>query len=412
MQNPFSKLFNKLSSGITQNIQTYIENRFEQLEALIQQQKLSSDKEVGESLLTKFLEQQQQLSNTIGLLIEKLKSVSEVFQSKFDSCMNLIESSKSDIVIKQKNIEDDLAKLNAGFEQLVASNSDCGGGNMQDLLEKQHEQILHLQSDTFYRMMRQYIFDTYVHLYKDIAYYLYEHDGGNEIKNVLEIIKGEMTTIGISFGSSKPRTPFNSQKMEVSQYPTITTNVKELDGCVAESIVPLMTWKAYINNKSSEITLQREEVIVYSFSGDAIAGDVASTAETDISSDTSDSLDSVPIEQPQIINPTGFLIQCRGDNVKDITCLYPIMPGKNIVGTAVKKSSYDSNDNVCRLMLSKNNNAPFTVVITNEDDAFQSEVLEGEWGINSKENHQTQYSLCNRDIIYINDVKFIFISVD
>ena len=282
-------------------------------------------------------------------------------------------------------------------------------GDLRDLLMQQHEQIIQLQSDMFYRMMRQYIFDTYIHLYTLLAHEFHE-DGKKETDNFLAIIKEEMTTIGVSFETSKRNTPFNPQIMEVSKYPSILTDKREQNNGVAVTIVPQMKWNVSSGKETLTVPLKKEEVILFSFSGNTNAEDIPQQPERELPS-TLPSETVIPLDDnPRVINPTGFLIQCRGDSINDITCLYTILPGKNEVGTTVKNLPNDlGTTNVCRLLLPKKNNEPFAVIINNEEDCFQANVTQGKWGINSKDNHQDQYSLCNRDIIYINNVKFIFI---
>ena len=147
---------------------------------------------------------------------------------------------------------------------MVSSSSSSRGND--DYVRRLQEQVVRLQDDTFLKMMRNYIIDTYVDLYSQISKrsLVLSGDSVDELKNLMNIIEEEMASIGINLRISPQGCKFDPSTMISNSNFSQTASNQEEKYTVFTTITPAFIWTIPVEGRSeAEILLKKEEVAIY-----------------------------------------------------------------------------------------------------------------------------------------------------
>lgn len=222
-----------------------------------------------------------------GLLTDLPRKVSEVIASTgtvaknqkiLNDCQNSIAQAVSEIKTTLRNANTNASS--AAKEQLdqiammskqigdIHYNTMMGSGSTTGSVDAEYvsrlqQQVVSLQEDTFLKMMRNYIIDTYVDLYTQISKRILEitGDGEDELKKILSILEDEMQNIGIALQRSRSGVKFDPKFMIPNSEYSNPAETPEQKYTVYCSITPGFVWTIpTVGSTKTEMLLRKEEV--------------------------------------------------------------------------------------------------------------------------------------------------------
>ena len=138
----------------------------------------------------------------------------------------------------------------------------------EESLRSLQNQISDYKEDLYLKLLSKYVIDINIALFKRIAYRNYdltkEEQKDNELEKFQKYILQSFLTIGILSFSAKEGQDFDPEFMTVSDYPSIETTDKNLNGKIAFSLIPRFIWALpSLQQQSTSLMLSKEEVILY-----------------------------------------------------------------------------------------------------------------------------------------------------
>lgn len=231
-----------------------------------------------------------------------------------------------------------------------------------------------------------------VNLYTQISTRQKDLGVSKELANIQTIILHEMKRRNIEVHSSLSGTVFDPINMTLAPFPPMPTNNIVKENLVADSIVPLFTYKD--KDRNNDTILHKEQVILYQYS-DSYEGMVSHQNENLMVSNQFDSNNVVA--SPAVV---GHLILLQYDEISDV---YDIYDGRNIYGT----SPENAEGKYCH-----------PIAVTNEflePEHFEIcdhkvRLLSGTWSIDYKGNKIPEIDISNGlKIIISEEISFVII---
>jgi len=277
-----------------------------------------------------------------------------------------------------------------------------GQGSPDEYIKYLQKEVSRMRDDTNLKLMRKYVLDTQIRLYLQIANRLHDLGNEEELRKVLELIKSNLSEIGVSFSNSSVGSPFNPMSMQLSLKDSKYTNDKSLDKTVACSIAPGFIWTVPIEGSQAEsLVLKREEVVLWQYTEDESRFSESENREECIDIPTLLE-ENTSVQEHKV---AGYFVM-QLDN--EITSVIPIRYGMNIYG------SYPvSKDNVsCHRINILNDSLAaehFFVYCDNNTETVLFKAIDETFYINSPSNHPQSMELETGDMIVVDNIKFTFI---
>lgn len=227
---------------------------------------ITSDKELMPKVRT-MIENQKTISKNQIVLNNLQVSLNDQFKTserRLDVLENKIQSLVESIIEKAR-IQEEIKKKVSNIDYNLINSTTYGNEN-DNYVKLLQEQVVRLQDDTFLKMMRNYIINTYIDLYSRISKRTLElsGDSGNELHKLLIIIEEEMTSVGVLLKSSPQGCKFDPSTMTVNHDFSQQTNHPEERNTVYATITPAFIWTLPVEGKpKAEIILRKEEVALF-----------------------------------------------------------------------------------------------------------------------------------------------------
>lgn len=207
-----------------------------------------------------------------------------------------------------------------------------------------------------------------------------------ELANIQTILQHELNRRGVNIHSSLPGTEFDPINMTIAPFPPVLTNNREKENYVANSIVPLFTFKD--KNLNLNDLLHKEEVVLYQYSESCVNG-TNMHGESGVTEEPFKH--DINTSSPIVV---GHLILLQYDEISDV---YDIYEGCNVYGIAPNKSE---GKHCHPIAIASDDMQPEHFEINNHE----AKLLSGTWSIDYDGN--------NVPIVEINNGMKIIISKD
>ena len=269
------------------------------------------------------------------------------------------------------------------------------------------EENVRIHEDTNLKLMRKYVLDTQIRLYLQIANRVSDLGDELELRKVLELIKDNLSEVGVSFYSSKNGTLFDSQCMQLSLKDSKYTNDKSLDKTVACSIAPKFVWNVpVLGNNNQSFILRKEEVILWKYTeNDKIL---------DHQDRYNDEIPKVQESDEHIARPndsdnhkiSAFLVMQLDGEISNV---YSVCDGLNIYG---KNPRPIENGSVHRINIINDNlsSEHFSIDYDIESRIALFKTISGQFHINNPGHCPNSSELETGDEIVIDNLKFTLIN--
>lgn len=166
-----------------------------------------------------------------------------------------------------------------------------------------------------------------VDLYTQIAMRQQDLGVSKELANIQAIILHEMKRRNINVHSSLSGVGFDPVNMTLAPFPPLPTNNKGKENLVADSIVPLFTYRD--TERNDDTLLHKEQVILYQYSDSCES--MVSHQNEHLIVPNQFGCNNVA-ESPAVV---GHLILLQYNEISDV---YDIYDGRNVYGTSPKKA--------------------------------------------------------------------------
>ncbi|MCQ2257363.1 MAG: hypothetical protein MJZ41_05130 [Bacteroidaceae bacterium] len=312
-----------------------------------------------------------------------------------------------------------LAELQVSLEQKIDdatikmspndSGEPQGEGSPQissDYVNKLHHQLESLQGDACLFLMRKYVIDSQIELYKRIAYRLCDLKSDRELQGLISFLKTQLSTIGVQYIETPTGSEFSGKTMQVAsgEKRTQLTNDKSLDGKVATTVVPRFIWTLPTSQGKSSVLLSKEEVILWEYT----SMQIVSHHEESVNIQPSYTMGMSPQQTACPVGVTDIVgyLTLQIDN--EIDGVFPVFKGHNIFGT--QPQSGEQNVKVHQINIINSELKSMHFEINADGDSVITNVCDGAtWDVNYRGNHPREAELCPADVIMIGNLKFTYI---
>lgn len=247
-----------------------LDNRLEELQQ-------SLDMNYG--AYTRLLFAIQQFQESTALKYQSLSAKIDELDKKIEIFQTSLEGKISD---RFSLLEGGVANMQKMLNQLISSQEQMkpltelvrnidynirvgGGGNSdKEYISDLQKRLSEFQEDAYLKLLRQYILDSFISLYTNISYQIFEKGLTVQMQNILKIIENDLLKMGIKLHSSNTMQRFDPLHMTICDGKTDITDDENSENFVSRSIVPEFIWTLPAIGHQQVTTLQKEVVILYS----------------------------------------------------------------------------------------------------------------------------------------------------
>lgn len=209
----------------------------------------------------------QSLNAKIDELEKKIETLHTSLIEKISDRFSLLEDGFA-------NVQKMLNQLSSSQEQMeplpeLVRNIDynirvSGSGNSdKEYVADLQKRLSEFQEDTYLKLLRKYILDSFISLYTNISYQIFEKGLTTQMQNILKIIENDLLKMGIKLRSSNTMQRFDPLHMTICDGKTDITDDEKSENLVSRSIVPEFIWTLPAIGHQQVTTLQKEVVILY-----------------------------------------------------------------------------------------------------------------------------------------------------
>ncbi len=204
------------------------------------------------------------LENELNPIEEMLTSISKDVDG-LKKRLTAIEN-KLDLIVQKtstlESIDSNIHNIHANVLSLIQQN------NGMAIFQTLQDELTAYKNDFYHKLIKDKILNTHMYVYRKIAFEgsKKEESESKKYNNILNIIKQQLSRVGIENEESPMGTPFDAERMEVCRdFKPWSTSNKDEDGTVATSVVPLFYWRG--ENNIKPLIISKEEVILYEYEG-------------------------------------------------------------------------------------------------------------------------------------------------
>lgn len=210
----------------------------------------------------------QSLNAKIDELAKKIEIIHTSLEGKISNRCGLLEDGIANIqkVLNQLCSSQELMKplpelvKNIDYNIRVSS----GGNTDKEYISDLQKRLSEFQEDTYLKLLRHYILDSFISLYTNISYQIFENGLTAQMQNILKIIENDLLKMGIKLRTSNTMQRFDPLHMTICDGKTDVTDDDKLENLVSRSIIPEFLWTLPAIGHQQVTTLQKEVVILYS----------------------------------------------------------------------------------------------------------------------------------------------------